>query len=215
MYAGEVGVPRLLKLFKKYNITTTWFIPGMMRCNILHTDDLQIVFVPIITQVTASRHFQIRWLPYVMQDMKCSSNFSTFCLRSTANNTSTTYCNIADFTDTLTKWALLFPCLTCFQNITNILESTPTANSRYYRLWTHIKKRCDTCFTFFLLLPVFFALFIIGTKFHASTHRSLMIIDYRSMTKESKINEFRTTTRHSRLHSQTAYRLLWREATTG
>ncbi|PAV17718.1 glycoside hydrolase deacetylase [Pyrrhoderma noxium] len=28
MYAGEVGVPRLLKLFKKYNITTTWFIPG-------------------------------------------------------------------------------------------------------------------------------------------------------------------------------------------
>ncbi|KAI0032928.1 glycoside hydrolase/deacetylase [Vararia minispora EC-137] len=28
MYAGEVGVPRLLKLFKKYDITTTWFIPG-------------------------------------------------------------------------------------------------------------------------------------------------------------------------------------------
>ncbi|KAG2075514.1 carbohydrate esterase family 4 protein [Suillus decipiens] len=28
MYAGEVGVPRLLKLFDKYNITTTWFIPG-------------------------------------------------------------------------------------------------------------------------------------------------------------------------------------------
>ncbi|KAF8555836.1 carbohydrate esterase family 4 protein [Imleria badia] len=28
MYAGEVGVPRLLKLFKKYGITTTWFIPG-------------------------------------------------------------------------------------------------------------------------------------------------------------------------------------------
>ncbi|GBE80191.1 glycoside hydrolase/deacetylase [Sparassis crispa] len=28
MYSGEVGVPRLLKLFKKYNIKTTWFIPG-------------------------------------------------------------------------------------------------------------------------------------------------------------------------------------------
>ena len=28
MYAGEVGVPRLLKLFKKYDIKTTWFIPG-------------------------------------------------------------------------------------------------------------------------------------------------------------------------------------------
>jgi len=28
MYAGEVGVPRLLKLFKKYNIKATWFAPG-------------------------------------------------------------------------------------------------------------------------------------------------------------------------------------------
>ncbi|OAX37063.1 carbohydrate esterase family 4 protein [Rhizopogon vinicolor AM-OR11-026] len=28
MYAGEVGVPRLLKLFDKYNMKTTWFIPG-------------------------------------------------------------------------------------------------------------------------------------------------------------------------------------------
>ena len=28
MYAGEVGVPRLLQLFKKHNMTTTWFIPG-------------------------------------------------------------------------------------------------------------------------------------------------------------------------------------------
>ncbi|KAF8141372.1 glycoside hydrolase/deacetylase [Boletus edulis] len=28
MYAGEVGVPRLLKLFKRYGITTSWFIPG-------------------------------------------------------------------------------------------------------------------------------------------------------------------------------------------
>lgn len=28
MYAGEVGVPRLLKLFAKYDMKTTWFIPG-------------------------------------------------------------------------------------------------------------------------------------------------------------------------------------------
>ncbi|THG99413.1 hypothetical protein EW145_g7272 [Phellinidium pouzarii] len=28
MYAGEVGTPRLLKLFEKYKIKTTWFIPG-------------------------------------------------------------------------------------------------------------------------------------------------------------------------------------------
>lgn len=28
LFAGEVGSPRLLKLFKKYNLQTTWFIPG-------------------------------------------------------------------------------------------------------------------------------------------------------------------------------------------
>jgi len=28
MFAGEVGVPRLLKLFAKYDMQTTWFIPG-------------------------------------------------------------------------------------------------------------------------------------------------------------------------------------------
>lgn len=28
MFAGTVGVPRLLKLFDKYDIKTTWFIPG-------------------------------------------------------------------------------------------------------------------------------------------------------------------------------------------
>ncbi|WAH36464.1 polysaccharide deacetylase family protein [Alicyclobacillus dauci] len=28
LFAGEVGAPRLLNLFKKYNIRTTWFIPG-------------------------------------------------------------------------------------------------------------------------------------------------------------------------------------------
>ncbi|MBV9998863.1 MAG: polysaccharide deacetylase [Verrucomicrobia bacterium] len=28
LFAGEVGSPRLLNLFKKYNLRTTWFIPG-------------------------------------------------------------------------------------------------------------------------------------------------------------------------------------------
>lgn len=28
MFAGEVGSPRLLKLFEKYDLQTTWFIPG-------------------------------------------------------------------------------------------------------------------------------------------------------------------------------------------
>lgn len=28
MYAGTVGTERLLKMFKKYDIKTTWFIPG-------------------------------------------------------------------------------------------------------------------------------------------------------------------------------------------
>ncbi|XP_006461706.1 hypothetical protein AGABI2DRAFT_193101 [Agaricus bisporus var. bisporus H97] len=28
VFAAEVGVPRLLKLFKKYNMKTSWFIPG-------------------------------------------------------------------------------------------------------------------------------------------------------------------------------------------
>ena len=28
LFAGEVGTPRLLKLFERYDIRTTWFIPG-------------------------------------------------------------------------------------------------------------------------------------------------------------------------------------------
>ena len=31
MFAGEVGVPRLLKLFAKYKLRTTWFIPGEFK----------------------------------------------------------------------------------------------------------------------------------------------------------------------------------------
>ncbi len=28
LFAGEVGIPRLLKLFKKYHLPATWFVPG-------------------------------------------------------------------------------------------------------------------------------------------------------------------------------------------
>ncbi|RDU69764.1 DUF2334 domain-containing protein [Helicobacter aurati] len=28
LFAGEIGIPRLLKLFKKYNLPATWFAPG-------------------------------------------------------------------------------------------------------------------------------------------------------------------------------------------
>ena len=28
LFAGEVGTPRLLKLFERYGLKTTWFIPG-------------------------------------------------------------------------------------------------------------------------------------------------------------------------------------------
>lgn len=28
LFAGEVGAPRLVKLFRKYDLRTTWFIPG-------------------------------------------------------------------------------------------------------------------------------------------------------------------------------------------
>lgn len=28
LFAGTIGVRRMLKMFEKYNITTTWFIPG-------------------------------------------------------------------------------------------------------------------------------------------------------------------------------------------
>lgn len=47
MYAGEVGVPRLLKLFKKYGIKTTWFIPGEFYNGVLTTQfDNMTVFRP-------------------------------------------------------------------------------------------------------------------------------------------------------------------------
>jgi len=28
LFAGEIGAPRLLKLFERYGLRTTWFIPG-------------------------------------------------------------------------------------------------------------------------------------------------------------------------------------------
>ena len=66
MYAGEVGVPRLLKLFKKYGITTTWFIPG--EC-VLHISSR--VCLISCAQDTAWRHSQRRWLLSATLDTKC------------------------------------------------------------------------------------------------------------------------------------------------
>ena len=34
MFAGEVGVPRLVQLFQRYDLTTTWFIPGHRRARL-------------------------------------------------------------------------------------------------------------------------------------------------------------------------------------
>lgn len=42
MFAGEVGVPRLLKLFNKYQIKTTWFIPGNVLKAFFCSTDLPI-----------------------------------------------------------------------------------------------------------------------------------------------------------------------------
>lgn len=36
LFAGTVGTQRLLKLFKKYNIRTTWFVPGKLSDNLGH-----------------------------------------------------------------------------------------------------------------------------------------------------------------------------------
>ena len=45
-FGAEVGAPRLLELFKKYNIKTSWFIPG-------HTAD---TFPDICKEVLAAGH---------------------------------------------------------------------------------------------------------------------------------------------------------------
>ncbi|CCL99551.1 uncharacterized protein FIBRA_01569 [Fibroporia radiculosa] len=44
LYSGEVGVPRLLKLFKKYDIKTTWFIPEQQKDILDHTYNLLTAF---------------------------------------------------------------------------------------------------------------------------------------------------------------------------
>lgn len=31
IWAGEIGTPRLLKLFEKYNLRTSWFVPRRFR----------------------------------------------------------------------------------------------------------------------------------------------------------------------------------------
>ena len=103
MYAGEVGVPRLLKLFKKYNITTTWFIPGMMRCSILNTDDLQIVFCTHYYTGHSLETFPDQMAAVRDAGHEMFVQFFNILSEIYREQTSTMYCNIADFTDTLTK----------------------------------------------------------------------------------------------------------------
>ena len=38
LFAGEVGSPRLLKLFDRFGIKTTWFIPGPFDRDVPGTD---------------------------------------------------------------------------------------------------------------------------------------------------------------------------------
>ena len=75
IFAGEVGTPRLLKLFAKYNIKTTWFIPGAP------------LFLPFLglgsyaysmLQVIAWRHFPNRWQLLGMLGTKCMYLESSF-----------------------------------------------------------------------------------------------------------------------------------------
>ena len=39
LFAGEVGTPRLLKLFDKYGLKTTWFIPGPLDRDVPGADE--------------------------------------------------------------------------------------------------------------------------------------------------------------------------------
>ena len=55
MYAGEVGVPRLLKLFDKYGIKQTFNIPGSF---IAHVPSTMLTHA---TQDIAWTPFQSRW----------------------------------------------------------------------------------------------------------------------------------------------------------
>lgn len=67
IFAGEVGVPRLLKLLDKYQIKATWFIPGRFRqisTMALRNDQTY--------QVTALRPFQSRWPLFGMLVTKCA-----------------------------------------------------------------------------------------------------------------------------------------------
>lgn len=53
MYAGEVGIPRLLKLFAKYDIKTTWFIPGTCLSNPLFVPESELSSTSVLVQGTA------------------------------------------------------------------------------------------------------------------------------------------------------------------
>lgn len=66
MYAGEVGVMRVLKLLGKYNIKATWFIPGEFGL-------FWGFYTPSIlyVQVIAWKRSQKRWPLSGMLAMRC------------------------------------------------------------------------------------------------------------------------------------------------
>lgn len=92
MYAGEVGVPRLLKLFKKYNIKTTWFIPG--RLHFLRENPR---VQSSLWQDIVWRHSQSRWPQSETQGTRCE-------LSSRSINSWELTCDKEGCTDTRMRW---------------------------------------------------------------------------------------------------------------
>ena len=72
LYAGEVGVPRLLKLFKKYAMKTTWFIPGMRGIVAIYFCISFSARASVSWQDTVWRRSRRKWLQCAMPVTKCS-----------------------------------------------------------------------------------------------------------------------------------------------
>lgn len=70
LYAGEVGTPRLLNLFKKYGIKTTWFIPGETALRLAGRTHV-LTSRAYGHKGTALRRFPRRWLLYGTRGTRC------------------------------------------------------------------------------------------------------------------------------------------------
>src|SRR6266705_2051946 len=60
LFAGEVGTPRLLKLFERYGLRTTWFIPGHSHENPIsmtpeQEEAVMVKCIDLIEQVSGRR----------------------------------------------------------------------------------------------------------------------------------------------------------------